>query len=142
MIVAAALDPRKQRKPMRKAKPSVAAAQYAQRRALTLRSGSRCEAEYETVIAGDWTRCIKRATVAAHIFPRGKCGAARDLIEAVINTCAAHNIDHFDGRVKGIRAPLRFAQAAYDKIIAVAKDKESARAVLGPRPEPGTAPYD
>lgn len=116
----------KTRKPMRKAKPGVAAAQYAQRRAVAIRSGGRCEAEIDRYASAGplphyteprWVSCSKRATVAAHIYQRPRCGKARDRLEVVIHTCVEHNVDHLTDNTKGVRAPLRYAIAAWEKIL-------------------------
>lgn len=136
--------------PARKAKPGVAARQQKQRDAVRERSGGQCEAEVAYGIVfwlswldskPRWKRCTNQGQVAAHIYPRGKNGAARDLPVAVIFACNEHNLDHYDERGNGVRVPLEFAQAAHDQIISVARDKPSTRAVLGPPPEKGVEPY-
>jgi len=144
-VVAKALD--KPQKPMRKAKPGVAAAQNMQRRLLAMRSAGRCEAEWFDGCV--WRPCVgRKGVVAAHIYQRAQCGKARDLLEVVIKTCVEHNADHLhDGRNK-VRAPLRYAQAAWDAILAHSKlgvdaeDKlRSHIGSVGPRPERGEGIY-
>ena len=80
-------QPAKPRAPMRKQKPSGAAAQCLQRKALSARSGGRCEMERPNLISGGWVRCGLRADDPAHVYTRPKCGAARDLLDAVIHAC-------------------------------------------------------
>jgi hypothetical protein len=102
--------------PIRKAKPGVAAAQYAQRRALAARSGGRCEMEHW---AGAWVPCFRRASDAAHIYTRPKNGAARDLVDAVIHACrACHSASEGKLGSLTVRVPLRRAQAAWRLILA------------------------
>ena len=112
--------PAKPRKPIRKAKPTVARAQLAQRKALKLRSEGRCEMERPLkVLKTIWFRCRYSAVDAAHIYGRPKCGRARDLPEVVVHACRECH-DRFDGRLEDgslRRAPLRYAQAAWDSIL-------------------------
>ncbi len=144
----------KPRSPIRKSKPGVAAAQYAQRRALAIRSGSRCEAElaglhpYGKSAGSVWTVCGKRAVCAAHIYQRARCGKARDMLEVVIHTCEAHNVDHLTRNTKGVRAPLAYAQGAWEAILTHSKLGTDAEdrlrihiASAGERPEKGQGIY-
>lgn len=140
----------KPRAPIRKKKPSVAAAQCLQRRALAARSGGRCEMERPNLISGGWVRCGLRAVDPAHIYTRPKCGAARDLLDAVIHSCRpCHE------RSKGLlatattRIPLAFAQRAWDAILGHSRlgvdDEDRLRihiGSVGPRPEKGIPPYE
>lgn len=135
---------KKPRKAIPKAKPSVTKAQRLQRELISTRSEGRCEAEVESVIAGVWYRCPSKATVPAHIYQRPRCGKARDLPEVVIHTCASHNVDHLTRNTKGVRAPLRFAQEAWDTILSLTKlgkNQEDRLRIhigsIGPRPERG-----
>jgi hypothetical protein len=137
------------RTPIRKKKPSVAAAQCLQRRALVIRSASRCEMEYR-VEGGKWVRCRNAATDPAHVYTRPKCGAARDLLDAVIHACRPCH-DRSKGRLatESTRVPLRCAQRAWDVILAHSRlgtDAEDRLRIhigsVGPRPEKGTPPYE
>jgi len=121
------------------AKPGVLTAQRKQREAVKLVSAGRCEVE-ENYSGLHWARCLKKGEVAAHIYPRAKCGRARDRAEVVVFACVPHNCDHFDGR-SGTRVPLAAAQLAWQTIMDAAKDKPSSRALLGPKPEKGQVPY-
>lgn len=138
----------KNSKPMRKKKPSVAAAQCLQRRALAARSGGTCEMEVAT--PRGWLRCCNRATDPAHIYTRPKCGTARDLLEAVIHACRPCH-DASKGRLatETTRIPLRYAQGAWETILAHSRlgvDAEDRLRIhigsVGPRPEKGYSPYD
>jgi hypothetical protein len=123
-----------------KPKPGVLTAQKKQREAVKIASKGQCEVEVSPGECG-WARCPMKGTQAAHIYPRAKCGKARDLPEVVVWTCNLHNCDHFDGRKLGIRVPIGAAQLAWQTIYDMAKDKPSSRALLGPKPEVGIAPY-
>lgn len=137
------------RAPMRKKKPSVAAAQCIQRRALTIRSGSRCEMEIRSPDRR-WVRCANRAVDPAHIYTRPKCGAARDLLDAVIHACRGCH-EASEGRLAtgSTRVPLRYAQGAWEAILAHSRlgiDAEDRLRIhlgsVGLRPARGTPPYE
>lgn len=108
------------------------------------RSNGRCEAEVLQWIQCDgymkWAQCAHKGTCKAHIWTRRHCGKVKEHHDVVIWSCEEHNLNQMDGRF-GMRAPLERAQAAWDVIMANAKDKISTRNMLGKRPEKGTAPY-
>lgn len=137
----------KPRAPIRTKRPAVAAAQYLQRRALSMRSGGRCEME-TFAPAGAWDRCTNRATDPAHVYTRPKCGAARDLLAAVIHACRpCHEASGGHLATATTRIPLRYAQGAWGAILAYSRlgtDAEDRLRIhigsVGPRPEKGNDP--
>lgn len=142
------VNPVNPRTPIRKKKPSVAASQYLQRRQLVARSGSRCE--FEVLSHGRWIRCTRRAEDPCHVYTRPKCGKARDLLEAVIHGCRlCHDASKGLLAAGGVRVPLRYAQGAWEWILAYSRlgvDAEDRLRIhlgsVGPRPEKGIAPYE
>ena len=137
----------KPRAPIRKAKPGVTAAQYAQRTALTIRSGSRCEMERPNL--GSWLACGRRAEDSAHVYTRPKCGKARDHVDAVIHACrACHDASEGKLGTSIARIPLRRAQAAWEVILSHSKlgtgEEDRLRihiASVGEKPEKGVGAY-
>lgn len=140
---------------IKKAKPGVTAAQMHQRRVLAVRSGSRCEFERLCELHGPeemppgagngfvWIRCNTHPGMVCHIYGRPHCGKARDLPEVALYGChACHRI--FDNHSKsGVRAPLKYAQKAWDCVVGLSKKNAEGNPIhnLGPRPEAGEGVY-